>query len=400
LRSALVIAQLSLAVVLLISAGLMIQTVRALATVEPGFTNPEQLLTLEISVPPVVAEAQRVTRIEHDMLEKLAAIPGVASAAFADVMPMDEVTRDWDAIGVEGAARPGEIPPLRLLKYVSPGFFRTLGTRLVAGRDYTWTDLYSVRPVAIVSENLARELWGSPTAALGKRIGSGLPGTKWREVIGVVQDVRENGLQERAPAIVYWPAMMESLYRPGRVNADRTITVAIRSERAETASLLEDARTAIWSVEANAPLAAVRTMRQIAGRSMARTSFTLVMLTVAAAMALVLGIVGIYGIISYAVSQRTREIGIRLALGARPRDMKRMIVGQGLILAAVGVALGLAAAVAATRLMSSLLFGISPLDPTTFAVVPLLLAAAAAAASYLPARRAAAVDPSIALNAD
>jgi predicted permease len=328
-------------------------------------------------------------------------IPGVMSAAFSNAMPMDGNAPDWDVIAVEGRTIPGhEIPPLRLLKYVSPRFFQTAGTRLVAGRDYTWTDLYGLRPTAIVSENLARELWGSPSAALGKRVGAGLPGATWREVIGVVQDVRDNGVHEPAPSVVYWPAMMDNLYRPGETTATRNVTFAIRSERAGTESFVDQVRQAIWSVNGSVSLAAVRTMREIYDQSMARTSFTLVMLAIAGAMALVLGTVGIYGVIAYSVSQRTREIGIRLALGAQGSEMTRMVVGRGLVLAGIGVAIGLGAATGLTRLMSSLLFGISPLDPTTFLSVPLLLAIAAAVASYLPARRAAAVDPVEALKVE
>jgi predicted permease len=392
-RNTLVVAQVALALVLLVSAGLMIRTSQALRAVEPGFTHPEQLQTLQVSIPsPLIPDQQRVVRMQNDMLDRFAAMPGVTAAAFSNAMPMEGIAPDWDAIAVEGRTAPGEIPPLRMLKYVSPGFFRTAGTRLVAGRDYTWTDLYGLRPAAIVSENLARELWGSPAAALGKRIGAALPGYPWREVIGVVQDVRDNGVHEPAPSIVYWPAMMDSFYRPGQVAVSRTVTFAIRSERAGTEGLVDEIRQAVGSVNGSVSLAAMRTMKDIAGQSMMRTSFTLVMLTIAGSMALVLGIVGIYGVISYSVSQRKREIGIRLALGAQESEMKRMIVGRGLMLAGVGMAIGLGAAAGLTRLMSSLLFGISPLDPATFVSVPLLLAIAAALASYLPARRAAAVN--------
>jgi putative ABC transport system permease protein len=395
-RNTLVVAQIALALVLLVSAGLMIRTSLALRAVEPGFARPEQLQTLRISIPALlVPDQQRVVRMQNDMLDKFAAIPGVTAAAFSNAMPMEGIAPDWDAIAVEGRTLPGEIPPLRLLKYVSPGFFRTAGTRILAGRDYTWSDLYALRPAAIVSENLARELWGSPAAALGKRIGAGLPGMTWREVIGVVQDVRDNGVHEPAPSIVYWPAMMDNLYRPGQagqVTVSRSVTFAIRSERAGTEGLVDEVRQAVASVNGSVSLAAVRTMQEIEGQSMTRTSFTLVMLMIAGAMALVLGIVGIYGVISYSVSRRTREIGIRLALGAQGSEMKRMVVGRGLMLAGAGVAIGLGAATGLTRLMSSLLFGISPLDPATFVSVPVLLAIASALASYLPARRAAAVN--------
>ena len=243
----------------------------------------------------------------------------------------------------------------------------------------------------MVSENLARELWGTPSAALGKQLRefSSMP---WHEVIGVVQDVAENGVHEDAPAIVYWPSMMNDLYGPRSFDAIRTVTFAIRSDRAGTEGFLNQVRQAVWSVNSSLPLASIRTMQEIYSQSLARTSFTLVVLGIAGAMALVLGIIGIYGVISYSVSQRRREIGIRLALGAQQGELRRMFVRSGLALAGIGVAIGLAVAAGLMRLMKSLLFGISPLDPLTYVAVPLVLVACAAIASYLPARRAAAVE--------
>jgi ABC-type antimicrobial peptide transport system permease subunit len=219
-------------------------------------------------------------------------------------------------------------------------------------------------------------------------------------VIGVVQDVRDNGVHAPAPPIVYWPAMMESLYTKGQTTVVRTVTFAIRSNAAGTEGLLNQMRQAVWSVNANLPLTSVRTMQEIYNQSLARTSFTLVMLAIAGAMALVLGIIGIYGVISYSVSQRTREIGIRLALGAQPGELQKMFVRHGLALAAVGVAIGLGAATGLSRLMSSLLYGTSSLDPMTFVAVPIVLVVATMLASYLPARHAAAVDPVDALKAE
>ena len=214
------------------------------------------------------------------------------------------------------------------------------------------------------------------------------------------QDVRENGVQDRAPTIVYWPSMMDDLYGPHTLDAVRSVTFAMRSDLAGTEGLLNAVRKAVWSVNASLPLASVQTMQEIYGKSLARTSFTLAMLGIAAAMALVLGIVGIYGVISYAVSQRRREIGIRLALGAQQSELKGMFVRSGLALAGTGVSIGLVAAAGLMRLMKSLLFGISPLDPLTYVMVPLVLAGAAVLASYLPARRAAAMDPVEALKAE
>jgi predicted permease len=400
-RNILVVAQIALALVLLVSSGLMIRTFRALRSVEPGFTHAEQLQTMKISIPAsLVPEPARVGRLQNDLVEKLAAIPGVTSVGFATAMHMEAIVPNWDAIRIEGATYPsGEVPPLRLFKSVSPGFFQTTGTRLIAGRDYTWSDLYGSRLVVIVSANLAREAWGSAQAAVGKRIHT-IESSPWSEVIGVVEDVHDTGVDAAAPAIVYWPSAGPSRFAGGQPTVPRTVTFAIRSGRAGAESFLNEVRQAVWSVNASLPVASVRTLQEVYDQSMARTSFTLVMLAIAGAMALVLGIVGIYGVISYAVSQRTREIGIRMALGAQAGELKRMFVGHGLRLAGVGVPIGLIAAAGLTRLMGSLLYGISPLDPTTYAAVPFVLVTAAVIASYLPARRAAAVDPVEALKSE
>jgi hypothetical protein len=267
----------------------------------------------------------------------------------------------------------------------------------VAARELTWTEVYGLRPVVVISENLAREMWGTPSAAVGKRVRefSSMP---WHEVIGVVQDARENGVQEKAPEIVYWPSMMANLYGPGPLGAIRTVTFAIRSERAGTEGFLGEVRQAVWSVNSNLPLASVRTMQEVYNKSMARTSFTLVMLGIAGAMALTLGIIGIYGVISYTVSQRKREIGIRLALVAQGGDVLQMVLRQGAKMAVAGVAIGIGAALGLTPLMTSLLFGITARDPQTFAGVAVLLMFVALLASYFPARRATRVDPMVALR--
>ena len=272
--------------------------------------------------------------------------------------------------------------------------FQTMGTPLVAGRDFTWTDLYEAREVAIVSAGLARQLWGSPDAALGKRVCEYYSKERiWREVVGVAADVADDGAHVAPPSTVYWPgrAFAQLFGIPGF--QQRRVVVVARSERAGTAGLLAEMRQVLASVDPNLPLAQPRTAGQVVDESMSRASFTLVMLSVAGAMALLLGIVGIYGVIAYAVSQRRREIGIRLALGATPGEVRRLVMQQGLWLAAIGVAIGLGGAAGLAPLMRSLLFGVSPLDAMTFVSVPLVLGAAALLASYLPARRAVTVDP-------
>lgn len=402
-RNVLVVAQVAMALVLLVSAGLMIRTFQGLRTIEPGFADPVHLQTLRISIPDsLVSTPQMVVRIQNNIVDKLASIPGVTSVGFANEMPMEGFESGWDQIYIEGKNYAGETPPLRLFKYPSPGFFRAAGTRIVAGREFTWAEIYTQRPVAIVSENLARESWGTPAAAVGKRFReySGMP---LHEVVGVVQDVHENGVHDNAPAIVYWPSMMNGLYGPGTFEAIRAVTFVVRSDRAGTESFIREMQQAVWSVNANLPLASVRTMQEIYGQSLARTSFTLVMLAIAGTMALVLGIIGIYGVISYAVSQRTREIGIRLALGAEKNNILRLVIGQGLRLAVTGVAVGVLAALLLARMLStfsSLLFGVRASDPLTIVTVSSVLTGVAVLACYLPARRAASIEPTHALRAE
>jgi predicted permease len=396
-RNALVVVQVALALVLLVSSGLMVRTFQALLRVDPGFVQAEEIQTARIWFPVQIREPERFTQMQHDILDKISTISGVTSAAIVSSVPMDGRI-NWDAVFAEDRTYPpGETPPVRRFKYVSPGYFHSMGTRMIAGRDITWTDIDGRRNVAIISENVARELWGEPAAAIGKRIRE--PGPAWREVVGVVQDVHEDGLHQKSPPIVYWPIMMEKFYG-SPIYGTRAIAFVIRSERAGNANLLNEVRQAVWSVNPNLPVFLINTMKELNDRSMAQTSFALVMLAIAGAMALGLGIVGIYGVISYVVSQRSREIGIRLALGAEPDKLKRMFVRHGLMLAGVGVAIGLVAAIGLAQLMSSLLFGIGPLDPATYVAVFGVLLTAAALASYMPARRAARVDPVETLKAE
>jgi predicted permease len=399
-QNALVAVQLAFALVLLVSSGLMIRSFDALRRVEAGFANPQHLQTFSISIPPAsVADPERVTRMQHDILDRIAAVPGVASAAFTTRLPMD--TRGRSSAAMIPADRPAgdRRPPNRQIKYHSPGMFDTQGTALAAGRDFTWIDIHHARDVAIISENLAREWWGSASDAVGRRIHD-FDGGPSGEIVGVAKDVHDDGVHQRAPATVYWPARLHARSFGGAPYQPRRVSIAVRTDRAGTESLLNELRDAVWSVDANLPLAQERTLGELYDASMARTSFTLVMLAIAGAMALLLGICGIYGVLAYAVSQRRREIGIRLALGAQAHQIRRLFVRRGLILIGTGVAIGLAGAAGFTRLMQAMVFGISPLDPVTFATMPIVLAAAALAGSYLPARRAVAVDPVETLRAD
>ena len=400
-RSVLIVAQVAMAMVLLISALLMIRTFAALRNVDPGFSDPSHLETMRMYIPDLlVTDPVRVTRMQNEIIDKIAAIPGVTAAGFSAGVPMEGIDPNWDELGVEGTQYEGGDPPLRLFNYISPGYFRTLGTRIVAGRDFSWSDIYTLDSNIIVSENFARENWGSASSAIGKRARQ-FSKSPWLVVIGVVQDVRHNGVDEKAPETIYWPTMLMSPYtRPPSVDSQRAVSFAIRSNRAGNESLVADIQQAVWSINGNLPIANPGTMQDIYSKSMERTSFTLSMLAIAGTMALTLGIIGIYGVISYAVSQRTREMGIRLALGAPKRELKWMFVRSALMLTAIGIGVGTVAAAALTQSIKSLLFGISPLDPISYLTVPLVLAGAAMVASYLPARRAASINPVEALRVD
>jgi putative ABC transport system permease protein len=398
-RNTLVVVQVALALVLLVGSGLMIRTFQALKRVQPGFTRPDELQTLRLSIPrSQIADLIDVVRTEQAIAEKIAAIPGVASVGLASYAPMSGNGWQDPVFAEDRVYTESQIPPLRRYRFVAPGLLETAGNTLVAGRDFTWTDLYDKRPVVLISENLARELWRDPAAALGKRLRENLKG-RWREIVGVVGDERDDGVDHPAPTTVFWPILMAN-FEGDEIYSERSLTYLIRSSRAGSTSFLNEIGRAVWSVNPNLPLAAVHTQRELYDRSLARTSFTLVILAIAGVMALVLGIAGVYGVISYAVSQRTREIGIRIALGARNGEVTRMFVGDGLRLAAIGIACGLAAAVALTRLMSSLLFDVRAVDPLTYGAVSLGLVAAAILASAVPALQAAAVDPVDALRAE
>jgi putative ABC transport system permease protein len=398
-RSTLVVVQVALALVLLVSSGLMIRTFQALRHVNPGFTKPQQILTLSLSIPSAqVREPEAVVRMHQAIMEKIAAIPGVASVGLTSIVPMTNEGWHDPIFAADKNYDQKQLPPIRLFKFLSPGLLKTMGNPLVAGREFTWEDAYDKRPVAMVSENLARELWQDPSAAIGKRIRENNT-SSWREVVGVVGDERDEGVDKKAPATAFWPILMDH-FEGDEIQVRRTLAYMVRSPRAGSNGFVNEVSRAVWSVNPNLPLASVRTLDEIVSASMARTSFTLVMLAIAGAMALLLGVAGIYGVISYSVSQRTREIGIRMALGAQRAEVTRMFVRYGLGLAAIGIACGLAAAAALTRVMASLLFEVSPTDPPTYAAVCLSLAAAASLASYVPALRATGVNPVSALRAE
>ncbi len=400
-RKSLVVVQVALALVLLICSGLMIRTFRALMRVSPGFDSPDAVQTFRFYIPETQipdSQPERVVRMQQEILDKLKAIPGVSSASLSSAVPMDGYDSNDVLFAQDRAYADGELPPIRRFKFVSPGSFATLGTRFVAGRDLTWAETYQKIPVAIISENFAREYWHDPSNALGKRIRVGNT-DDWREIVGVVQDVYDNGVDQAAPSTVYWPVMLDR-FEGQKQSLRRSIAFVIRSPRAGSEAFVKDVQRSVWAINPNVPLADVSTLGVFYTKSMARTSFTLIMLCVAGGMALLLGIVGIYGVISYSVSQRTREIGIRMALGAQRATLTAMFVRQGLWLTCIGVGCGLVVAFIVMRLMSSLLFNVSPIDPMTYVTITACVVASAYVACYLPSRRAATVDPANALRAE
>jgi putative ABC transport system permease protein len=404
IQRALVVGQVALAVVVLVCAGLLVRTAVALRAVDPGFVGADQVQTLRISMRVgQVPDPLQVARRQQAIVEGLDSLPGVNAVGFASSVPMDDFNHLGATVEVEG--RSAE-PVARRLKNVSPGFFDAAGLALLAGRDLSWTDLYDDRSVVLVSENLAGELSASPAQALGKRIHvAGDGDDRWREIVGVVRDVREDGLRAPAPAIVYVPSLRQAAasqvgFVGGPVQVSRSVIIAVRSRLAGTDALLRGIQGAMRAVDADLPITSVRTLGDIYDESLARTTFAVVMLVVTACAALALGVVGLYGVLSYAVSLRRREIAIRLALGAGERSTRRRLVREGVALAGVGIAIGLVVAAGVTRLMVSLLYGVQPVDLPTYAAIAIGLALVAALASYLPARRASAVDPVAALAAD
>ncbi len=400
-RKTLVVVQVALALVLLICSGLMIRTFFALTHVDPGFTSPSTLETFKLYIPEARipdGKSEQVARMEQEIAERLHAIPGVSSVGIGTSVPMDGWSSNDLVFARDRVYKDGQIPPIRRFKFISPGFFSTLGAPMVAGRDLTWTNTFNKLPVAIVSDNFAKDYWGSAENALGKEVRV-TPADPWRQIIGVVADIHDDGVRKAAPTSVYWPLLVDHF--EGQTDYPRRyVTYVLRTPRAGSAALLEEVQRAVWSIDSDLPLANPTTLGALYTKSMAQTSFTLIMLCVAGSMALLLGILGIYGVISYAVSQRTREIGIRMALGAERQELIALFVRQGLWLTVVGVVFGLGAAFAVMRLLSSLLFNVSPMDPATYILAALSVLGIAWLACFLPSRRAAAVDPVHALRVE
>jgi predicted permease len=401
-RNALVVVQVALALVLVVSAVLMVRTFQALRDVRPGFADAATIQTVRNWAPNDLSRSPaQLGSVQREILAAIEALPGVKSAGFTSALPMEGPPFVFQSLAVvEGQELPpGESPLGRRFKFVSPGYLATMSTRIVAGRDLTWADIEAGGRVALISEEFARELASTPEGALGLRIRTPIDTDDWREIVGVVESVKEDALYSPAPSTVYWPALMANAFGSATF-AVPAFALVVRSDRTGTASLNNEIREAVWSVNRDVPVALERTMQSLYAASLSRTSFALVMLGIASVMALALGLVGIYGVIAYVVAQRSREIGIRMALGAQRAEVRKMFLRQGLSLSVVGLVIGLVAALALTRLMSSLLYGISPTDFVTYAAAVALILGAAALASYVPARRASAIDPVNTLKAE
>jgi putative ABC transport system permease protein len=393
-RDALVVGQIALALTLLIVSGLMIRTFIAMRQVDPGFTRPEEVQTFVLAIPAsLISDPQQAVRTFEGVAQQLARVPGVTSVGLSSSITMDGED-NGNYVAIEEFPDPeGTMVKLRRFKSIGPRYLETMGNRLVAGRSITWNDIYEQRPVVVISEPLAREYWGDPANAIGKRVRGSSSRFPWREIIGVSGNERDDGLTQPPTPIVYWPMLNES-YRW------RTMTYAVRSTRVGAPGFVRELEQAVWSVNPNLPLATVQTLEEIQVSSMTQTSFALVMLGIAASVALLIGMVGIYGVVAYAAAQRTREIGVRMALGAQIGDVRRMFLRHGLWLTTIGIAIGIGIAPMLTRVMSAFLFGVGPMDPITYAAVSAVLAGMTLVATYLPAHRASRVDPVVALRAE
>ena len=398
-RNTLVVAQVALAAVLLVASGLMVRTFIAIRDVPPGFQNPESVLTLRISIPTaVIADQGQVARMHEDIAHRIEEFGGVQSVGVTSSVTMDGNSNN-DPIWVEDFPEAdAKIPPLRRMKYLGARYFESMGNPIIAGRDLTWADSHNGAAVALLSENLAREYWGEPAKAIGKRVRR-TSKTGWIEIVGVVGNERQDGATKPAPPTIYWPMRVSEVIG-GQAFVQRSLAYTIRSSRLQSPGFLGEVQQAVWGVNPNLPLARVRTLQQIYDQSMAQTQFVLVILGIAASVTLLLGLVGIYGVIAYIVSQRRREVGIRMALGAQGESVQRIFVSRGLTLAAMGLALGLTGAAALMRLLSSFLFGVNPFDPLTYVAVATGLGLVALIATWLPARQATRIDPMLALRAE
>jgi predicted permease len=396
-RNLLVVSQVALALVLLVGSGLLARSYWQLRNVDPGFVG-DGLMTFRVSLPESsYPDGPAVARFHQILGERLASIPGVESVGTINSFPMTGNNSNQAVLAEDHPPAQDELPTLVRSKWVGPGFFETAGVAILEGRSIERSDLENRTGSVVVSRSFADQEWPDGTA-LGRRIANGIDTeerTNWSTIVGIAADVRDDGVAEDASTIVYWPQV--SIDTGQLASRQGTMTVVMRTS-VEPTSVMPAARQEVWGLNAELPIAAVRTGADVLRADTARSSFTMLLLGLAAAVALVLGTVGIYGVVSYVVSQRTREIGVRMALGARQGQVSLMVLKQGLSVVLVGVLVGMAGALALTRLLATMLFGVAPTDPLTFASVGLMLTGVASAACFFPARRAARVQPMEALH--
>jgi predicted permease len=393
IRNGLVVTQVALALVLLVGSGLMLRSFMALRTVDPGF-DAGNVLTVRLAVPQgEMAQPVQVAGFYRELLDALAAQPGVLYAGAGSGAPLTSIGIGFGGTEVEDHPRAqDELPVMASSVRVAAGYVEALGIRILEGRSLQPSDGATGFRGVLVSQSFARHWWPDGSA-LGRRVRNG-SGEEWYEIVGVTEDVHYGDLQQAAEEMIYFPAMFGPVNQPFFA---RAMDVVVRVS-GDPLAFLPALRREVWSINPRIPLANPRTMETVLTASMGRTSFTMVMLGSASAVALVLGMVGIYGVISYVVTQRTREIGVRLALGASGATVRAMVVRQGFALAAAGVGLGLLAAVALSSVMGSILFGVRTTDPLTYASVALVLTFVSVLASWIPAHRAASVHPAVALR--
>ena len=401
-RNAFVVAQVALALVLLVGSGLLARSFERMRAVDPGFA-PNQVLTLRLSLPPATYRTVGdISRFYYQLTTRLATVPGVQAVGGTSKLPLIEDGGNHNGTWVED--RPvtaTELPTVHSVATVTQDYFKAMGIPIVEGRTFRDDGSDRASHEMIVGRAFARHFWPNGSA-IGKRVKTGGPEASWSTIVGVAGDVHDEALTKPVDEMIYQPmisVIQPTPSQPDTLVAENTMTLTIRTA-GDPMQVYPAIRREVWGLDRNLPMVNVRELSTVVSSAMARTTFTLVMIGAAASVALLLGAIGIYGVISYMVSLRTREIGVRMALGAQSVQVRRMVVRQGLTLASIGVVIGLTAALALSRLISSLLYGITPNDPATLASVTLGLLVVSTVASWLPAMRAARIDPIEALRAE